>query len=66
VKRRYGVRLPAKVLMADYDDKEGDLYIRFQEGTLPEGEPSSDGLIVVYRDKARIVGLEVLNLAELS
>jgi hypothetical protein len=52
--------------MADYDDKEGDLYIRFQEGVHPEGEPSSDGLIVVYRDKSRIVGLEVLNLAELT
>ncbi len=52
--------------MADYDDKEGDLYIRFQEGTHPEGEPSDDGLIVVYREKGRVVGLEVLNLAELS
>jgi len=52
--------------MADYDDKEGDLYVRFQEGTRPEGEPSSDGLVVVYREKGRVVGIEVLNLAELS
>jgi uncharacterized protein YuzE len=52
--------------MADYDDKEGDLYVRFHEGTHSEGEPTSDGLVVVYRDKGRIVGIEVLNLAELS
>lgn len=52
--------------MADYDDKEGDLYIRFQAAKRPEGEPTDDGLIVVHRDKNHIVGIEILNLAELN
>jgi len=52
--------------MADYDAKEGDLYIRFHEGTHPEGEPTGDGLVIANRVKGRIVGIEVLNLAELS
>ena len=65
MRKRYGIRLPTKVLMADYDDKYGDLYVRFKEGRRPEGEPSSDGLLVVYRERSRIVGLEVLDLAEL-
>jgi len=66
VRKRYNMRLPSKVLMVDYDDKEGDLYIRFKEVKQQEGQPTKDGLaIVYYDDKNRIVALEVLNIAEL-
>ena len=52
--------------MADYDDKEGDLYIRFKEVRQKEGQPTKDGLVIVYEDdKNHIVALEILNLAEL-
>jgi uncharacterized protein YuzE len=51
--------------MADYDDKEGDLYIRFREGRHPEGEPTSDGAVIIHRDKGRIAGIEILDLAKL-
>lgn len=65
VRRRYRLSIPSKVLMADYDDKQGDLYIRFREAKHPEGDPTEDGLVIVHRDKSRIVGIEILNLAEL-
>jgi hypothetical protein len=52
--------------MADYDDKEGDLYIRFREAKHTEGEPTDDGLVIVHRDvENRTAAIEVLNLAEL-
>ena len=54
------------MIMADYDDKEGDLYIRFDEAERTEGEPSKDGLVVVHRDrKNAIVAIEILSLGEL-
>ncbi len=52
--------------MADYDDKEGDLYIRFVESDHTEGEPTDDGLVVVHRDnKNNIAAIEILDLSEL-
>lgn len=52
--------------MADYDDKEGDLYIRFSETEQTEGEPSRDGLVIVHRNrKNAVAAVEILNLAEL-
>ncbi len=51
--------------MADYDDKEGDLYIRFKEAKHTVGEPTEDGLIIVHRDRDIIAAIEILNIAEL-
>ncbi len=65
MRRRYRLSLPPKVVMADYDDEGGSLYIRFREAKHPEGEPTADGLTIVHREKGRIVGIEILNLAEL-
>jgi hypothetical protein len=42
---------PKKVIMADYDDKEGDFYTRFDEASSPRGEPTKDGLALVHREK---------------
>jgi len=52
--------------MADYGDKEGDFYIRFDEASSPRGEPTEDGLVLVHREKGSIVGIEILGLAELE
>jgi hypothetical protein len=65
VRQRYGLPIPSKVLMADYDDKEGDLYLRFREARTTEGDPTNDGLVIVHRERNRIAAIEILNLAEL-
>ena len=56
MRAKYHLSVPSKVLIADYDDKEGDLYIRFEEAKHTEGDPTDDGLVVVHRNKRRIVG----------
>lgn len=66
VRKKYHLPIGVKVLMADYDDAEGDLYVRFRETEPTEGESADDGLLIVHRDmKNRIVAIEVLNLTEL-
>ncbi len=66
VRKKYRLHIPSKVIMADYDDKEGDLYIRFREAKHTEGEPTDDGLLIVHRDiENHLVAIEVLNLTEL-
>ncbi|HVC26525.1 MAG TPA: DUF2283 domain-containing protein [Nitrososphaerales archaeon] len=66
VRTRYGLRLPSKVLMADYDAKEGDLYIRFREAKRTEGEPTDDGLVIAHYDlQKRLAAVEVIRLSDL-
>jgi len=66
VRRRYGLRLPSKVLMVDYDAKEGDLYIRFREAGATEGEPTDDGLVISHYDRRnRLAAVEILKLSSL-
>lgn len=65
LRRKYGLRIPSKVVMADYDDKEGDLYIRFREAEHTEGEPTDDGLVIAHNDKKGIAAVEILGLEEL-
>ncbi len=65
VARKYHLSIPSKVVMADYDVKEGDLYIRFKEAFHTEGELTDDGLVVVHRDNSGIVAIEILDLGEL-
>ena len=66
LKRRYGLKIPTSVIMADYDADEGDLYIKFSETEHTEGEPTSDGLVIVHHDSSdAIAAIEILNLAEL-
>lgn len=65
MRRRYRLSVPSKVIMVDNDDKGGSLYIRFREAERPEGEETNDGLVIVLREKGRVVGTEIPNLAEL-
>ncbi len=65
VRRKYHLRIPSKVVMVDYDDVEGDLYLRFREAERTEGESTDDGLLVVHNDKRGIAAIEILDLKEL-
>ena len=65
MRKKYRLTLPAKVIMADYDEKENDLYVRFREAEHTEGEPTSDGLVIIHRDKRGITAIEILDLREL-
>jgi len=66
VRRKYHLAIPQKVVMVDYDDKVGDLYIRFKETVQTEGEPTNDGLLIIHRDRNVIAAIEILNLDEFS
>ena len=66
VRARYGLRLPSKVQMADYDAKEGDLYIRFREAARTEGEPTDDGLVIAHYDQQNhLAAVEIVRLSDL-
>ncbi len=52
--------------MADYDAKEGDLYIKFREAERTEGEPTDDGLVVAHHDlQNRLAAIEIVRLSDL-
>ena len=65
VRRKYHLSLPSGSSWRRTTTREEDLYIRFAEAKNPEVDPTDDGLVIVHRDGSRIVGIEILNLAEL-
>ncbi|MGH9878135.1 MAG: DUF2283 domain-containing protein [Nitrososphaerales archaeon] len=62
MQRKYKVKLPSKVTMVDYDEEEGDLYIRFREAEYTEGEPTEDGLVIFHYSDNRIAALEIMDV----
>ena len=65
--KRYKIRLPRNVLAVDYGER-GDLYIRFRHIERPVGEPTKDGLAVLFYDEEsydQAVAVEVLDLTRL-
>ena len=66
VESRYGVSLPRGVLAVDYGER-GDLYIRFKHVEKPVGEPTDDGLAVLFyeEDGTRPVAVETMDLDRL-
>ena len=63
LERRYSLKLPRKVTMADYGEDVGDLYVRFRYAEKTEGETSDDGLVILhYDEKEEIVGIEIMNI----
>lgn len=48
--------------MVDYDEEEGDLYIRFKEAEYTEGEPSHDGLVIFHYSDNKIAAIEIMNV----
>jgi len=64
--RKYGLKLPRKVVMVDYGDDVGDLYIRFKHAKRAEGEPTDDGQVIVHHDeKGNVVAIEILDISTL-
>ncbi|MCL4429819.1 MAG: DUF2283 domain-containing protein [Chloroflexi bacterium] len=60
----YGIKLPRKVITIDYDEDQGDLYIRFKNTEITEGEPTTDGKTIIHYDKkGKIAAIETTNLA---
>lgn len=61
--RKYGLRLPRKVIMVDYGDDVGDLYIKFKHAKHTEGEPTSDGQVIIHYDENEdIAAIEILDI----
>ena len=52
-------------MMVDYDDEEGDLYIRFKEVEYTEGEPTDDGLVIFHYSGNKIAALEIMDVTAL-
>jgi uncharacterized protein YuzE len=64
--KKYGLRLPRKVVMVDYGDDVGDLYIRFKHAKHAEGEPTDDGQVIVHYDESRdIAAIEILDITNI-
>lgn len=66
VEGKYGLSLPRKVMMVDYGDDVGDLYVRFKHAEKSEGEPTSDGRVIIYYDhEDDIAAVEILDISKL-
>ena len=66
VEKRYGLKLPRKVVTVDYGCDVGDLFVRFRHVEHMEGEPTEDGRVIVhYDERGRIVAVEITNIATL-
>ncbi len=63
---KYGLKLPRTVITIDYDENIGDLYIRFKNADITEGEPTSDGKAIVHYDKkGKIAAIEITDITKL-
>jgi len=47
-----------------YDPQVDALYIRFREAPIEHSEEATEGVIVDYDTKERVVGLEILDASE--
>jgi hypothetical protein len=66
VEKRYGLKLPRKVVTVDYGDDVGDLFVRFRHVEHSEGEPTEDGRVIVhYDERGRIAAVEITDIATL-
>jgi hypothetical protein len=75
IEKKYRVKLSRNVQAVDYGSERrsgGDLYIRFRHVEKPVGEPTEDGLVVLFYDERedhgsgdQAVAVEVLDLNRL-
>ena len=65
VEKKYGLKLPRKVITVDYGDDTGDLFIRFRHAKITEGEPTKDGQVILHYDEKKIVAVEILDITNL-
>ena len=65
LKDRYGLNLPEKVVMIDYDDENGTLFIRFNHKEIVDGENIDDSLVIIhYARDEEITAIEILDITE--
>ena len=63
IEAKYCLKLPRKVITVDYDEKMGDLYNRFKNADVTEGEPTSDGKTIIHYDKnGKIAAVEITDI----
>ena len=63
IEKKYGLKLPRKVITLDYGDDVGDLFIRFKHAKSTEGEPTEDGQVILHYDEEEaIAAIEILNI----
>jgi uncharacterized protein YuzE len=66
IEMKYDLKLPRTVITIDYDEDIGDLYIRFKNADITEGEPTSDGKTIVhYNKKGKIIAIEITDITAL-
>lgn len=65
VEKKYGLKLPRKVITVDYGDDIGDLFIRFKHAKITEGEPTKDGQVILHHDEKKIAAIEILDITTL-
>ena len=66
VAEKYGLKLPGKVVTVDYGDDVGDLFVRFRHVEHADGEPTTDGRVIVYYDKrGNVVAVEITDITTL-
>jgi len=66
VEKRYGLKLPRKVVTVDYGGDVGDLFVRFRRVERMEGEPTGDGRVIVHYDvRGRIAAVEITDITTL-
>ena len=66
VEKRYGVKLPRKVVTVDYGDDVGDLFVKFRHVGHVDGEPTGGGRVIVYYDKrGKVVAVEITDITTL-
>ena len=60
------MKLPRTVITIDYGEDIGDLYIRFKNADVTEGEPTSDGKAIIHYDKkGKIAAVEITDITDL-
>jgi len=66
VEERYGLKLSRKVVMVDYDEKLGTLFVKFKHSDIVDGEPASDGLVIFHYGKGdELVAIEILDVTKI-
>jgi len=66
IEKKYGIKLPRKVITIDYGDDVGDLFIRFKHAETAHGEPAKDGQAIIhYDEKGEIAAIEILNITSI-
>jgi len=66
VEERYGLKLLRKVVMVDYGEKLGSLFIKFKHSDIVDGELVSDELVIFHYGKGdELVAVEILDVTKI-